>query len=73
MEFEGGIHDGACKGRLHSHVSFIGRKTLTVRQKSYDDIHTYCRARVVTRKLNHYLALCRNTPIRDPSPALLGL
>ena len=34
MEFEVGIHDGAHKGRLYSHVPFIGRKTLTVQQKT---------------------------------------
>ena len=41
-----GILDGARKGRLHSHVPFIGCKTLTVRQKTYDDIMGYYRARV---------------------------
>ena len=46
MEFEVCIHDGAHKGRLHSHVPFIGCKTLTVWQKTYDDIHGYYRARV---------------------------
>ena len=46
MEFQVGIHDGACKGRLHSHVPFIGRKTLTVRQKTCNDIHEYYRAQV---------------------------
>ena len=45
MKFEVGIHDGAYKGRLHSHLPFIGRQTLTVWQK-YDDIHEYYRARV---------------------------
>ena len=40
MEFEVDIHDGAYKGRLHSHVFFIGCKTLTVQQKTYNDIHT---------------------------------
>ena len=34
------------KGRLHSHVPFIGRKTLTMRQKTYNDVHGYYRARV---------------------------
>ena len=34
MKFEVGIHDGAFKGTLHSHVPFIGRKTLTVQQKT---------------------------------------
>ena len=46
MEFEVGIHDGAYLGRLHSHVPFIGRKTFTVRQKTYNDIHGYYRAQV---------------------------
>ena len=46
MEFEVGAHDGAYKGRLHSHVPFIGRKTLTMRQKTYNDVHGYYRARV---------------------------
>ena len=46
MEFEVGIHDGAYKGRWHSHGHFIGRKTMTVQQKTYSDIHGYCRARV---------------------------
>ena len=44
MEFEVGVHDDACKGRLHSHVPFIGRMTLTVWQKTYNDIHGYYRA-----------------------------
>ena len=44
MEFEVGAHDGAYKGRLHSHVPFIGRKTLTMRQKTYNDVHGYYRA-----------------------------
>ena len=39
MEFEVGIHDDACEGRLHSRVPSVGRKTLTVRQKTSDDIH----------------------------------
>ena len=46
MEFEVGIHDGAYKGRLHSHIPFIGCKTLTIRQKTKNDIHGYFRARV---------------------------
>ena len=44
MEFEVGIHNGAYKGSLHSHVPFIGRKTLNVQQKTYNDIHGYYRA-----------------------------
>ena len=44
MEFEVGVHDGACTGRLHSHVPFIGHKTVSVRQKTSYDIHGYCRA-----------------------------
>ena len=39
VEFEVGIHDDAYQGRMHSHVFFIGRKTLTVRQKTSHDIH----------------------------------
>ena len=46
MGFEVGIRDGAYQGRLHYHVPFIGRKTLTVRQKMYDNIHGHYRARV---------------------------
>ena len=46
ITFEVGLHDGACQGRLHSHIPFIGRKALTVRQKTYNDIHGYYRARV---------------------------
>ena len=45
MAFEVCVHDGAYKGRLHSHVFFIGRKTLTMRQKTYNDVHGYYRAR----------------------------
>ena len=45
-EFEEGIHDGAYKGRLHSHAPFIGYKILIVWQKTYDDVHGYYRARV---------------------------
>ena len=41
MEFEVGVHDGAYKGRLHSHVPFVGRKTLTMWQKTYMDVHGY--------------------------------
>ena len=46
MEFEVDIRDGAYEGRLHSHTPFIGRKTLTVRQKTYHDIHWYYGARL---------------------------
>ena len=35
------IHDGTCKERLLSRIPFIGRKTLTVWQKTYDDIRGY--------------------------------
>ena len=45
MEFEVGVHDGTNKGQLHSHVPFIGRKTLTMLQKAYNDVHGYYRAR----------------------------
>ena len=41
-----GIHDGAYNGRLHFRVPFIGHKTLSVWQKTHNDIHGYCRARV---------------------------
>ena len=44
MEFEVGVHDGACTGRWHPHVPFIGHKTVSVRQKTSNDIHGYCRA-----------------------------
>ena len=46
MKFEVGIHDGAFQAKLHSHVPFIGRKTLTVRQKTYNDIHGCYRGQV---------------------------
>ena len=38
-KLEVGIHDGAYRGRLHSHILFIDGKTISVRQKTYDDIH----------------------------------
>ena len=44
MEFEVQRHDGTFKGRLHSHIPFIGRKTLNVRQKTKNDIHGDYRA-----------------------------
>ena len=54
MEFEVGIHDGARKGRLHSHVPFIGCKTLTVRQHTSNDIHGHYRARVEHLSARHW-------------------
>ena len=41
---EVGTHDDAYSRRMHSHVPFIGRKTVTVWQKAYNDIHGYYRA-----------------------------
>ena len=38
--------DGAYKGRLHVAWPFIGRKTLTERQKEYNDVHGFYRARI---------------------------
>ena len=38
--------DGAYKGRLHVAWPFIGRKTLTERQKEYNDVHGLYRARI---------------------------
>ena len=37
MDYEIGSMDGAYKGRLHVAWPFIGRKTLTERQKEYND------------------------------------
>ena len=34
-DFEVGRHDGAYKGRLHSHTPFIGRKAITKREKEW--------------------------------------
>ena len=42
--FEIGNHDGAYKGRLHSHTRFIGRKVLTKREREYNNVHGYYRA-----------------------------
>ena len=64
MEFEVGVHDGAYKGPLHSHVPFIGRKTLTMRHKTYNDVHGYYRARV--EHLFAHLWSCR--VVRDIWP-----
>ena len=44
--------DGAYKGRLHVAWPFIGRKTLTERQKEYNDVHGFYRACI-----EHLLAL----------------
>ena len=38
--------DGAYKGRLHAAWPFIGRKTLTERQKEYNDVHGFYRTRI---------------------------
>ena len=43
MEFEVSVHDGAYKGQLHSHVPVVGRKILTIGQKTYHDVHGYYR------------------------------
>ena len=45
MDYEIGSMDGAYKGRLHVWL-FIGRKTLTERQKEYNDVHGFYRARI---------------------------
>ena len=46
FDFEIGAHDGASKGRLHTAVPYIGRKTLTDDQQEYNDVHGFYRARV---------------------------
>ena len=46
MDYEIGSMDGAYKGRLHVAWPFIGRKTLTERQKEYKDVHGFYRARI---------------------------
>ena len=46
FDFEIGAHDGAYKGRLHTAVPYIGRKTLTDDQQEYNDVHGFYRARV---------------------------
>ena len=46
MDYEIGSMDGAYKGRLHVAWPFIGRKILTERQKRYNDVHGFYRARV---------------------------
>ena len=38
--------DGAYKGRLHVVWPFIGRKMLTERQKEYNNVHGFFRARI---------------------------
>ena len=45
-DFEVGNHDGAYKGRMHSHTPFISRKVLTKREREYTNVHGYYRARV---------------------------
>ena len=42
--FQVGNHDGAYKGRMHSHTPFIGRKVLTEREREYNNVHGYYRA-----------------------------
>ena len=46
MDYEIGSMDGAYKVRLHVAWPFIGQKTLTKRQKEYNDVHGFCRARI---------------------------
>ena len=46
MDYEIGSMDGAYKGRLHVAWPFICRKTLTERQKEYNDVHGFYRARI---------------------------
>ena len=46
MDYEIGSMDGAYKGRLHVAWPFIGRKTFTERQKDYNDVHGFYRARI---------------------------
>ena len=46
MDYEIGSMDGAYKGRLHVAWPFIGQKTLTERQKEYNDVHGFYRARI---------------------------
>ena len=46
FDFEIGAHDGAYKGRLHTAVPYIGRKTLTDDQQEYNDVHGFYCARV---------------------------
>ena len=48
FDFEVGGYDGACKGRIHVIVPFVGRKngTLTAFQQSYNDVHGWYRARI---------------------------
>ena len=46
MDNEMGSMDGAYKGRLHVAWPFIGQKTLADRQKGYNDVHGFCRARI---------------------------
>ena len=38
FNFEIGAHDGAYKGRLHTDVPYIGRKTLSDDQQEYNGI-----------------------------------
>ena len=46
MDYKIGSMDGAYKGHLHVAWSFIGRKTLTERQKEYNDIHGFYRTHI---------------------------
>ena len=40
------MHDSAYKGRLHTAIPYIGRKTLSDDQQEYNDVHGFYRARV---------------------------
>ena len=46
MDYGIGSMDGTYKGHLHVVWPFIGRKTLTERQKEYNDVHGFYRARI---------------------------
>ena len=46
MGYEIGSMDGAFKRRLHVAWPFIDRKTLTERQKEYNDVHGFYRAHI---------------------------
>ena len=46
FDFEIGAYDGAYKGRLHSAIPYIGRKTLSEDQQECNNVHGCYRARV---------------------------
>ena len=46
-DFEVGNHDGAYKGRMHSHTLFIGRKVLTKSEREYIVLSTSLPACVI--------------------------